>query len=160
MQLARAEGGPRRLDQARDLRIAAWIVVDDMARSINSDCIVLELPDQPVKSDIDPDAFGIVLRNLIENALRHGLDGRPTDVSLLSDGTLTAANEAPIVPEATLSRLTLRFERAGGSTGGSGMGLAIVAAIAECIGSRLVLRSPRPGAESGFEASLRLPLLH
>src|SRR5690606_23847982 len=154
MQLARAEGGRLRLDQARDLRIAARIVVEDMARSINSDRIMLELPDHPVMSDLDPDAFGIVLRNLIENALRHGSGSEPIDVSLVSNGTLTVANEAPLVPEETLSRLTSRFERAGGSTEGSGLGLAIVAAITERIGSRLVLRSPLPGRKSGFQVSL------
>jgi two-component system OmpR family sensor kinase len=52
----------------------------------------------------------------------------------------------------TLDRLTARFERAGGSADGSGLGLAIVAAITDRIESPLVLRSPRPGASSGFEA--------
>ena len=39
---------------------------------------------------------------------------------------------------------------------GTGLGLAIVAAIADRIESPLVLRSPRPGTSSGFEASVRL----
>jgi len=159
MQLARAEGGRLRLDQAGDLRIAAQIVIDDLARSIDADRIVLELPDRPVMSDLDPDAVGIVLRNLIENALRHGSDDQPIDVSLLNDGTLTVANEAPNVPEETLSRLATRFERGGRSTEGSGLGLAIVAAIAERIGTKLVLKSPRVGRKSGFQASLQLPIL-
>ena len=58
----------------------------------------------------------------------------------------------------TLDRLTARFERAGGSADGSGLGLAIVAAITDRIESPLVLRSPRPGASSGFEAFVRLPV--
>ena len=37
------------------------------------------------------------------------------------------------------------------------IGLAIVAAIANRIGSSLFLKSPRPGESSGFQASLRLP---
>ncbi len=159
MQLARAEGGRLRLDQAEDLRIAAQIVIDDLARSIDADRIVLELPDRPVMSDLDPDAVGIVLRNLIENALRHGSDDEPIDVSLLNDGTLTVANEAAIIPEMTLSRLATRFERGGRSIEGSGLGLAIVAAIAERIGSKLVLKSPQAGGKSGFQASLQLPIL-
>ena len=40
---------------------------------------------------------------------------------------------------------------------GSGLGLAIVAAIAERIGSRLVLLSPRSGHVEGFEVSVLLP---
>ncbi|MBU2533780.1 MAG: two-component sensor histidine kinase, partial [Alphaproteobacteria bacterium] len=50
-----------------------------------------------------------------------------------------------------------RFERAGANADGSGLGLAIVAAIADRIESPLVLRSPRPGAASGFQASIKLP---
>ena len=34
--------------------------------------IALTLPERPVMSDLDPDAFGIICRNLLENALRHG----------------------------------------------------------------------------------------
>ncbi|MCC2689863.1 MAG: two-component sensor histidine kinase, partial [Rhizobiaceae bacterium] len=63
----------------------------------------------------------------------------------------------PIVPPETLARLTSRFERAGATADGSGLGLAIVAAIAERIGSQLVLKSPRSGRGSGFEATVKLP---
>ena len=63
-----------------------------------------------------------------------------------------------MVPAAVLARLTGRFERGGSASEGSGLGLAIAAAIAEGIGSRLVLASPRPGSAGGFEAAVRLPL--
>nr|CAD6602139.1 ATP-binding protein [arsenite-oxidising bacterium NT-25]CAD6606573.1 ATP-binding protein [Rhizobium sp. TCK] len=79
-------------------------------------------------------------------------------MSLLNDGILTVASEAAITPEKTLSPLATRFERGGRSTEGRGLGLAIVAAIAERIGSRLILKSPRAGGKSGFQASLQLPI--
>ena len=78
-------------------------------------------------------------------------------MTLTADGTLTVANEGPVLPPETLQSLTARFERAGASTAGSGLGLAIVAAIADRIGSLLVLRSPRPGAATGFAATVKLP---
>jgi two-component system OmpR family sensor kinase len=78
-------------------------------------------------------------------------------VTLRADGQLIVANDGRVVPSEALDRLTARFERAGARTDGSGLGLAIVAAIAERIGSRLVLESPRPGSASGFQASVRLP---
>ena len=158
MQLARAEGGRLRADSPGDLRMIARIVADDVGRATSTPRIVLHLPEQPVLSDLDPDMFGILCRNLLENALRHGAGGETVDMTLTPEGLLGIANEGPIVPSELLGRLTGRFERGGTSAEGSGLGLAIVAAIAERLGSRLVLQSPRPGRSSGFEASLRLPV--
>jgi two-component system OmpR family sensor kinase len=158
MQLARAEGGQLRLDRTADLRTVARVVVDDLARTGASGRISLTMPEGPVMSDLDPDAFGILCRNLVENALRHGLEGTVVEVTLMQDGQFIVANEGPLQPPETLARLTARFERAGASADGSGLGLAIVAAIADRIDSPLVLKSPRPGAPSGFEASVKLPI--
>ena len=157
MQLARAEGGRLRLDRASDMRTVARVVVEDIARTGAPGSIVLTLPETPVMSDLDPDAFGILCRNLVENALRHGSEAVPVEVTLTPDAELIVANEGPVVPPETLDRLTARFERAGASTDGSGLGLAIVAAIADRIGSPLFLRSPRPGNSSGFQAIVKLP---
>jgi len=158
MQLARAEGGRLRLDKSTDLRAVARIVVDDIGRAGTPGRINLSLPSTPVVSDLDPDAFGILCRNLIENALRHGAATTPVDVVLSSDGQLLVANDGPVVPVDALKRLTTRFERANAATDGSGLGLAIVAAISDRIESPLVLKSPRPGETTGFQASIRLPL--
>ncbi|WP_373050392.1 ATP-binding protein [Thalassovita aquimarina] len=158
MQLARAEGGRLRLDRSSDLRTVARIVIEDIGQAAPSGRIALTLPDQPVISDLDPDIFGILCRNLIENALRHGSDTAPIEVELMADGTLSVANDGATVPPETLTQLTARFERAGTGIDGSGLGLAIVAAIAERIGSELDLKSPRPGRASGFEATVALPV--
>ncbi len=157
MQLARAEGGRLRMAQSTDLRAAARVVVEDIERTAAPGRIALTLSPTPVMSDVDPDAFGIVCRNLVENALRHGAETAPVEVTLTADGQLIVANDGPVVQADTLDRLTARFERGGASAEGSGLGLAIVAAIAERIDSALVLTSPRPGAASGFEASVRFP---
>ena len=77
-------------------------------------------------------------------------------MTLTAEGRLVVANDGPVLSRDTLDRLTARFERASASTEGSGLGLAIVAAIANRIGSPLSLVSPRPGASSGFEASIKL----
>jgi len=157
MQLARAEGGRLRIDRSADLRAVARVVVDDLARASAPGRIALTLPDTAVMSDIDPDAFGILCRNLLENALRHGAETAAVGVTLTGDGQLIVSNDGPVLPRDTLDRLTARFERASDSTDGSGLGLAIVVAIADRIGSQLILESPRPGSSSGFQASLRLP---
>ena len=157
LQLARAEGGRLRIDRSADLRVIARVVVDDLERASAKDRIVLTLPSTAVMSDIDPDAFAILCRNLVENALRHGAENAPVEVILTDDGHLIVSNDGPVLLRQTLDRLTSRFERADASADGSGLGLAIVAAIANRIGSSLFLKSPRPGESSGFQASLRLP---
>ena len=158
LQLARAEGGRLRLDETSDLRGIAAIIVEEIERTISSGRIVLTLPDGPVISDLDPDAFGILCRNLIENAIRHGAETAPIDVSLSPEGTLRVANAGPVVPKEKLHSLITRFECANPSTAGSGLGLAIVAAISERIGSKLFLNSPRVGKEDGFEVRIGLPV--
>jgi two-component system OmpR family sensor kinase len=158
MQLARAEGARLRVDALSDLRGIVRVVVEDMARQAPPGRITVSLPGQAVMSDLDPDALGILARNLVENALRHGADTEPVDVALDGDGTFRVANAGPVVPPELLSRLTERFERGGANGDGSGLGLAIVAAIAGRIGSRLLLASPRPWCADGFEASIVLPV--
>ena len=149
MQLARAEGGRLHSDHELDLRLAVRIVVEDMQRGEHAPGITLDLPGAPVLSSLDPDALGILCRNLVENAIRHGSDNCPVDVILTPDGELIVANDGPVVPQDHLARLTERVQ--------SGLGLFIVAAIAKRTGSVLTLTSPRPGAENGFEARIALP---
>lgn len=158
MQLSRAEGARLRQDKLTDLRAAIRIVVGDLARSEGAGRIHLSLPDQPVLSDMDPDAVGIVTRNLVENALRHGIAGEPVAVTLTADGALRVANAGPVLPRDLLDRLTDRFQRGTGSPNGSGLGLAIVAAISDRIDGQLTLTSPRRGTDTGFEAQLNLPV--
>ncbi len=159
LQLARAERGELRLATTVDLRIIVRLVMDDFVRSAASDRIFLHLPGAPVVSDIDPDIFGILCRNLIDNGLRHGADGTPVHVTLTPNGRLTVSNDGPVVAGDVLERLGRRFERAGATADGSGLGLAIVAAIAARLNSSLHLRSPRSAATTGFEASIGIPIV-
>ena len=158
LQLARAEGGRLRLDAPADLRTAARVVLDDLSRAAGPGRIATTLPDTPVVSDLDPDAFGILCRNLVENALRHGDDTAPVRVSLSSDGWFRVSNAGPVVAPERLQALTARFERGDAQADGSGLGLAIASAIADRIGTAIDLRSPRPDHADGFEVALRLPV--
>ncbi|MBC7139463.1 MAG: sensor histidine kinase N-terminal domain-containing protein [Defluviimonas sp.] len=157
MQLARAEGGRLLSDTAHDARAGLRIVVEDMMRNLQSHDLALDLPETPVLSTIDPDALGIVCRNLVENALRHGAAHGEVKVLLTPDGDLIVSNAGPAVERERLARLTERFQQDVQKPGGSGLGLTIVAAIADRTGSRLTLASPRPGAADGFQARFQLP---
>lgn len=90
------------------------------------------------------DALRILLRNLLENAVKYTPPGGQVDVSLaLVDGqaVLTVEDSGPgIAPENRL-RVFDRFFRASDTAqeSGSGLGLAIARAIAERHGAKLVL---------------------
>ncbi|MBC7146992.1 MAG: sensor histidine kinase N-terminal domain-containing protein [Thioclava marina] len=160
MQLARAEGGKLRTDTLRDLRPVARIMVEDTARLAGAAPVALDLPPAPVLSDLDPDLFGILCRNLVDNALRHGTPGTPVSVRLDAGGRLTVENDCAALPAETLARLGTRFERAAGAGKGSGLGLAIVHAIVARAGGRLALASPFAGQARGFAVTVDLPLAH
>lgn len=155
MQMARAEGARMRQDGTMDLRAVVEIIVQDFERSEVGHRIDLELPAAPVPSDLDPDGFGIVLRNLIENALRHGAADQPVTVRLSADRCLSVANAGPVLPPEQLTRLSGRFMRGDGAGNGTGLGLSIVQIIAERSGATLTLVSPRPEAADGVEVRFR-----
>lgn len=111
-----------------------------------------DVPDTPVRLPIDADAFAILARNLIENAVTHGTSAK---VSLSATGELRVSNESRVLSQSDLARLTRRFERAEARTAGSGLGLAIVAAVVRSSGFGLELASPCQGHDSGFEAIVR-----
>ncbi len=152
MQMARAEGASLRVDTPHDLTRILQMVVQDLAYADKGDQIELTLPEGPALSRIDPDAFAIAARNLIENALRHGRSEAPVNVSLDSDGTLMVVNACPIIPPEDLQKLTQRFVRQERNTDGSGLGLSIVQVIADSAGNQLEILSPAPGRADGFAA--------
>ena len=153
MQLARAEGGAMLGQGLADLVPILHMVLADFARSAPGR-IVADLPKGAVPSRLDPDAFAVLARNMIENALLHG-DGGAVQVSLSTDGLFLVTNDCAAIPAEVLSTLTMRFERAGAHGRGSGLGLAIAAGIARGLGNDLVLRSPVAQGR-GFEVALKL----
>ncbi|AGT10296.1 sensor histidine kinase [Paracoccus aminophilus] len=149
LELTRAEGGPAN-HPLRDMRDIAGLVVRDFDTPVE-----LAAMPKPVLIAMDPDHFAILLRNLIENAIRHGQP--PIRVSL-TPGEISVTNQGAPVPADKLPHLTQRFERAGSRKAGSGLGLAIVETLVRRAGARLQLISPLPGQSTGFAAVIRFPI--
>lgn len=106
----------------------------------------------------DAAALGILLGNLIGNAVKYAPQGGRVDVSVhAGDGApvLCVEDNGPGIPEAERERAFDRFYRlADGKAEGSGLGLAIVRAIAKQQGASVQLdRSERLG---GLRATVRL----
>lgn len=96
------------------------------------------------------------LHNLVDNALAHG--AVPVHVHVNRDGTgltLRVRDRGPGVPEDALDHLTRPYYRTQSRGGGMGLGLALVAFIAQTLEGDLTLRNLDPG----FEATLRLPVV-
>jgi len=131
-----AEREPLRLDLLVEQIIEGYDVVLD-ARP----CIVLG----------DPDLLGQAVRNLVDNAVRHG--GDTAVVVTVADGRVGVRDHGPGVPEADRERM---FERtATGDRGGTGIGLAIVRWVAELHGGSARLLAADGG---GTLAELVLPV--
>lgn len=93
-----------------------------------------------------------LLRNLLENALRHSPEGVPVSVELADQGqlvTITVTNQGPGVAEAERERIFDPFYRAPDGVprdGGTGLGLSIARAIARAHGGEVRYRPRDQGA--------------
>jgi two-component system OmpR family sensor kinase len=101
----------------------------------------------PAQIDGQPDALTVLMRNLVDNAIKYTPEGGTVDVSVAveqgADGravVLTVEDSGPGIPVEERERVFDRFYRVPGSeAAGSGLGLSIVKAIAERHGATLAL---------------------
>jgi two-component system OmpR family sensor kinase len=157
VDLSRAEAGLPVPSDPVDLAPVLDLVITECERTARvSDRVRLAPgPAGALVARVDPDAFAILMRNLIDNALRHGDPAEPVAV-VVGPGTVRVANGSAPIPAARMEALRARFVR-GAASPGSGLGLSIAEAVARSIGADLVLRSPAEGRPDGFEAIVRLP---
>ena len=146
------------LTLARHERRAGWapgpVELGALARGVVTDLVVLAdarridlgvtAPETATVSG-DEGSLSMLLRNLVDNAIRHTPTGGRVDVAVRRGGDGTGAviqvtDEGPGIPEVERSRVMDRFYRVPGSGGsGAGIGLAIVRAIAEQHGATVEL---------------------
>lgn len=159
LQLARLDAGFARSEVSLDLAPVVELVVGDFqSRDDAMTRVTLEVvEDAYFTASIDPDAFAIALRNLIQNGITHGRADAVVEVIAGPGKVLRVRSQGPVVPGELLVRLTERYERGQAAARGTGLGLSIVDAIMEQSGGRLSLFSPARGRNDGFEAQLTLP---
>jgi two-component system, OmpR family, sensor kinase len=102
----------------------------------------------------------VLVRNLVDNAIRYGHEGARVDVEVRrEDGgvVIEVTDNGPGIAEADLPRVFDRFFRAGGhDTQGSGLGLAIAQALAQSYRGRVTLANRLDG-QTGIVARIELP---
>jgi len=134
-----------------DLAVLVREVTDELQVKASSAGIVLTVQTvQSLTASVDPQLIGRALSNLIENAIRHS--GSPSvEVSLTVDGRFARLavtdHGVGISPEHAM-RVFERFHRVdparAASTGGAGLGLAIVRSIAKAHGGDVELTPVKP----------------
>ena len=158
LQLSRADAAIAAVAEPVDLLPAVRVLVEDARRADAAPGRIALIIGEGVGlvAPIDIDAFGIALRNLLENARLHGPAGEPIRV-VVEPHSIEVTNAGPVVPADKLAQLTTRFARGDTEAQGSGLGLAIADTIIRQAGGRLDLRSPAPSQPAGFSARLVFP---
>ena len=109
--------------------------------------------------DGDPIALKRLVTNLVDNALKFGSSARGRVFAEAGMAVVEVDDNGPGVPEGEIERAFEPFQRLEGSrsreTGGAGLGLAVVRAIARGHGGEVTLQNR---AEGGLRARVTLPL--
>lgn len=158
LQLARIEAGFAKADLDTDVLPVLTMVAGDInASTLWRNRVRIEAEPTELMAPIDPDAFAIAARNLIENALKHGAQDCPVHIVVDGEGSVRVRNAGSVVDEAEMARLGQPFVRGDTTAAGSGLGLSIARSILEQAGGHLWFSSPASGAHDGFEAIMDLP---
>ena len=92
-----------------------------------------------------PQIVSLVVRNLVDNAMKYSPEGGHIQVSVSMDDTgilMQVDDSGPGIPEAEKHKIFERFYRMQNATaGGSGLGLAIVRRVVELLGARIEIKS-------------------
>jgi signal transduction histidine kinase len=158
--LARSQNGLRRHDRV-DLGDVAHLVVGRLAPDLERRAISVELPNEGTTLDADGDLIERLVWNLVDNALRYNREGGFIRVAIEErdhSAVLSVRNSGQTIPAEAAPRLFEPFFRVDDSrsreSGGAGLGLAIVAAIAEAHGGSA---GATPGVPDGLTVAVTFP---
>jgi two-component system sensor histidine kinase QseC len=147
-----------RLDHASWQQGAEIVELQPIAAQVLADCgttamahhVRLSLSGKPgVTIRGHAGLLGILIRNLVDNAVRYSPSGTEVEVSIGTDSghvILEVVDQGPGIPAHERENVLRRFHRlAGEDTSGSGLGLSIVARIAELHLAKLELSDGASG---------------
>lgn len=161
LAVARAEDG-RLTIARRPLDLVALVVAVERiaapyARSAEVS-LTVQTPDQPLPFDGDASWVQQALLALIDNAVRHAARGGGRIrllVEQAADATIvTVADNGPGVPAELLPRLFAAWYQADGTSGGSGLGMAVAHWVAQAHGGTIEACNAATG---GLVVTMRFP---
>lgn len=161
IQLSRIEAGSIQLEkQACGVRGLVDAAVAQMAATRGGRAIELAIPDTIPDVHVDRQLMQLVLRQLIDNALKYSSPQTPVTVGAEESAqfvSISVGNQGQEIPQWEVGRLFEKFYRGTTAlkTSGTGMGLAIVSDIVAAHGGRVHVES-QPGC--GTEVIVAIPL--
>jgi two-component system OmpR family sensor kinase len=149
---------------------AAAVELDRCARNVVADL----LPESAAKGidlgfneiqecriDAEPLMIEILIRNILDNALRHTPRGGKIDISVRccnDEATLTIEDTGPGIPPQDLDRIFEPFFRGTRHLGeGSGLGLSIVKRIVDGLGGVVTVQNIASPGATGLRATILIP---
>jgi signal transduction histidine kinase len=146
---------------AVDVAAVAREVGEGFATEARARSITLDLPDGTVLATADRDRVAQIVSNYLSNALRHAPDGSGVTVTAARRGDAVRLSVVDAGPGLAGDQLEAVFERfyrvdpaRSRAVGGSGIGLAIVRALAEAMGGQAWAESAGPGQGAAFHLEL------
>ena len=150
LTLARLEPGQLNRRTACDLhRLAAAAIAEMAPGALEKGVEVQLIEGQEVRIDGDSDLLRILMRNLIDNAIRYSPSSSQVRVLVTEVGgraEFTVSDQGPGIPVEARALVWERFYRVLGTReSGSGLGLSIVQRIAELHAAQIVLTEGEEG---------------
>ncbi|MCB9989815.1 MAG: sensor histidine kinase N-terminal domain-containing protein [Rhodospirillales bacterium] len=150
--------------QSRDLEfedIDISVMTQDILKELSPLAVAKK---QECEADIVPaihvtgnkDALAIMVRNLIDNAIKYTPEKGQITVSLEKDGVLTVTDTGPGIPDSEKDKVLERFSRGNTKSEGSGLGLAMVKWACDLHDAKLSLTDNRP---KGLIVAIKMAVL-
>ncbi len=158
LQMARAQSGLGSNSIETDIRPVVDLLLKELRDREPSDSKLVVLPPSGVwLSHLDPDALGIILSNLFENALKYSTGEVAIVVDASQSRRVVISNDCEPLAAGDLEEIKRRYFRKATLSDGFGLGLSIVQELCEQSNCTLEILSPQQGQARGFTAILTLP---
>jgi PAS domain S-box-containing protein len=167
LNVARLDTGDLQVDLAEtDVRDVVGQVLETVsATDVNGHRFVVELPDEPLAAQADPEKLRQVCSILVDNALRYSPDGGTVTVGVArrqDTVEVSVTDEGIGIPQADQEQVFRKFYRGSDAelragAGGTGLGLFIARGLVSAMGGRIWVSSQEgEGSRFAFE----LPAAH
>lgn len=161
LTLARLDASSQPAREPVDLHaLTAEVLAEVAASAVNTDVEVALEEGDAIQISVQPGLIRILLRNLLDNAIRYSPPGSEVCVAIHLDGTnavVDVLDSGPGIPADQLARIFDRFYRVLGSAqSGSGLGLSIAQRIAEIHGGSIHIQARENGV--GLRVRTTLPV--
>jgi PAS domain S-box-containing protein len=168
LNVARLDTGDLQVSiSSTDVRNVVGQVVQTVQEAgANSHSFVVDLPDEPLAANADPDKLRQVFSILLENALKYSPAGGTVTVGAerkRDTVEVSVADEGLGIPQADQDQIFRKFYRGAGAesrvgAGGTGLGLFIARGLVTAMGGRIWVESREgEGSTFAFELPLTAP---